>query len=210
MDNENSSIPAAPRDWQARYTEGNTPWDSGHVSSRLKEVIQRHHLTPQDIGPMALEIGCGTGNNATFLSRQGFQVTAIDIAEEAILRAKQIAAEDDLNITFLVADLAKADFATAPFDLVFDRGCYHCMRQENPGIYPGKIADLTRPGARILILAGNANEPMTPGPPTVTEADLREDFQQLFTIDELEAFRFDETPQAPTRPLGWSCLLTRR
>ena len=65
-------------------------------------------------------------------------------------------------------------------------------------------------GGRGLILAGNAREPHDPGPPVVTEEQLREELGLAFHIVDLREFRFDEAPSVPVRFLGWSCLVKKR
>ena len=49
----------------------------------------------------ALELGCGPGRNALYLSRQGCKVDAVDISEEAILWAKERAKESRSDINFI-------------------------------------------------------------------------------------------------------------
>jgi len=65
-------------------------------------------------------------------------------------------------------------------------------------------------GARGLILAGNAREPHDPGPPVVTEEQIRDELGLSFQILDLHEFRFDEAPGVPERFLGWSCLVEKR
>ena len=61
-----------------------------------------------------------------------------------------------------------------------------------------------------LILAGNAREPHDPGPPVVTEEQLRVELGLAFEILDLHEFRFDEAPNITERFLGWSCLVEKR
>jgi hypothetical protein len=76
----------------------------------------------------------------------------------------------------------------------------------------GAVRQLTRPGSRVLILAGNANEDRKAGdfrgPPRVTEAGIRADFADGFKLLRLREFRFDPTP-AGEGALAWSILLER-
>ena len=65
-------------------------------------------------------------------------------------------------------------------------------------------------GGRGLILAGNAREPRDPGPPVVTEEQIRDELGAAFQILDLHEFRFDEAPGVPQRFLGWSCLVEKR
>ena len=52
-----------------------------------------------------LDIGCGTGRIALYLSKKGHRVTAIDISETAISKLNAYAKSEKLKIKTLVADL---------------------------------------------------------------------------------------------------------
>jgi SAM-dependent methyltransferase len=51
-----------------------------------------------------LELGCGTGNDAVRLAREGYALTAIDLSTEAIERART---NFGAGVNFLVADMAR-------------------------------------------------------------------------------------------------------
>jgi hypothetical protein len=70
---------------------------------------------------------------------------------------------------------------------------------------------MTRPGSRVLILAGNANEPPPhTGPPRVTEEQIRGDFSELFDFEWLRETRFDTRDEDRKGALAWSILLKRK
>jgi SAM-dependent methyltransferase len=71
--------------WNQRYEKGDTPWDTGQPSSELQRVVAELALRPC----RALELGCGTGANAVWLAQQGFDVTALDLSNWAVERARQ-------------------------------------------------------------------------------------------------------------------------
>ncbi len=75
--------------------------DCGSGSDEIL-VDQVEHLTPG----RALEIGCGTGSNAVWLAKQGWQVTAVDYSGVAIKKGKRRAAERGVNVEFVVADVS--------------------------------------------------------------------------------------------------------
>jgi hypothetical protein len=60
-----------------------------------------------------------------------------------------------------------------------------------------------------LSLAGNAKEDTDPGPPVVSEDEIRAELGPLFDVVELREFRFT-TKKADFRPLAWSILMRRR
>ena len=107
------------------------------------------------------------------------------------------------------ADVQHFGAGLEPFDFVFDRGCYHCCRGVDLEGYRATLRHVTRPGTLFLCLAGNANEQSDEGPPRVTEEQIREELGELFEIEQLREFRFQD-PGGEDGPLGWSCLMVRR
>ena len=193
-------------DWNDSYRDGNLPWDTGVPSAELQSVLEQHNVQPC----RALEIGCGTGTNSVWLAQQGFDVTGVDVAPLAVERAKQRAKAAGVAAQFAVADVLQLPDLAGPFTFFFDRGCYHAVRRSAPKDYAPAVARQLTTGARGLILAGNAREPNTPGPPVVTEQELRDELGLAFDIIDLHEFRFAEAPGVPARFLGWSCLVEKR
>src|SRR5437899_9347597 len=133
-----------------RYAKRETPWDSGKPSEELVRLLDAGKLT----GKTVLEIGCGTGTNAIELARRGFQVVAVDIVEQAIQAAREKARDAKLKVVFRVADALKDDLG-GPYDILFDRGTYHCLRRENLKEFQDVLKRVTRSGSWWLSLAGN-------------------------------------------------------
>jgi SAM-dependent methyltransferase len=193
--------------WNERYEKGDAPWDTGRPSSELRRVAAEETV----VRCRAIELGCGTGTNAVWLARQGFDVAAVDLSPLAIERAREQANAADVRVRFLVADvLNPPPELTGPFHFFFDRGCYHVVRRENVAAYLETLRRLTQPGALGLVLTGNAREPHDPGPPVVREEQIRAEFGPLFDIVQLREFRFDQVEAVGKRFLGWSCVLRRR
>jgi methyl halide transferase len=193
-------------EWNERYRDGNLPWDTGRPSSELQRVLSENRIQPC----RALDIGCGTGTNSVWLAQQGFEVTGIDLAPLAVERADERARAAGVKAHFVVADVLHLPDLGGPLAFFFDRGCYHAVRREAPDQYAPAVARLLSPGGRGLILAGNAREPHDPGPPVVTEEEIRAELGAAFQILDLHEFRFDEAPGVPERFLGWSCLVEKR
>jgi hypothetical protein len=144
------------------------------------------------------------------MAQQGFEVTGVDVAPLAVERAEQRAHDAGVKAHFVVADLLRLPDLAGPFEFFFDRGCYHAVRREAPRQYAPAVARHLASGAHGLVLAGNAREPHDPGPPVVTEEEIREELGLAFDILDLHEFRFDEAPGVTERFLGWSCLVEKR
>jgi len=192
------------RDWDERYLQGETPWDSGIPSRELQRVLSEHRIA----SGRALELGCGSGTNAVFLAEQGFDVTAVDCSPTALARARALADQKGITVHWIEADVQNFGADLEPFDFVFDRGCYHCCRRVDLEGYLATLANVTRPGSRYLSLTGNANEQSEEGPPRVAEEKIRTELGRLFHIDQIRPFHFEDAGGVQG-PLGWSVLMTR-
>ena len=191
--------------FEERYARGEIPWDSGVPSEELVRVLDSGKIT----GRTVLEIGCGTGTNAIELARRGFNVTAVDYVKQAVEAARAKAERAKVNVDFRVADALKDDLG-GPYDVLFDRGTYHCLRMEHLTRFQEALKRVTRRGSWWLCLAGNAKEKkQDAGPPVVTEQEIRAELGPLFEIVELREFRF-ATNQSDFRPLAWSILMRRK
>lgn len=196
-------------DWNGRYAEGDTPWDTGQPSKELQRVLAEWKIQPC----RALDAGCGTGTNALYLAQCGFEVTAFDLSELAIVQAHSRTRDAIGDVTFLTADLVEMPGVGAPFPFVFDRGFYHVVRKENLDSFLRFISEVTEPGSLWLTLAGNANDqqPREKGPPQVRAAEICEELEPLFAVVQMREFHFEtKTDDESTRPLAWSVLLRRR
>jgi len=193
------------RDWDDTYRQGDTPWDSGEKCSELFRVLDEDNIMPG----RALDLGCGTGTNAIYLARMGFDVTGVDISTVAIERAQGKAKEADLSVLFMTERLPSDFLHGNIFDFIFDRGCFHTIDNDDRPGYLEMLKNITKEGSVYLMLCGNAREPRSPGPPVLTEEEIRETFSGLFHIVRIRDFRFD-TEGGKEAPLGHSCLMKRK
>jgi len=65
-----------------------------------------------------LVIGCGTGRETFAFASRNFQVTAIDIAEDAVRAGKKIACEQSVRANFLTMNGCNLGFKSSVFDYV--------------------------------------------------------------------------------------------
>ena len=200
----------APPNWDERYAEQNTPWDTGNPSTELQRILGEFDVPRA----RALELGCGTGTNAIFLAQQGFEVTAVDISSLAIEKAQGKAAQAGVDVALLAADLANMSDIGPPFSFVFDRGVYHTCRRDNLNGFVETLRKTLAPGGLYLTIAGNANEvrPNEEGPPRVTVEEIARELASWLDLVQLREMRFDRAiiDGHPERPLGWSALFRRR
>ncbi len=85
MPAKNKEHAAAERSWQHAVKSGIT--NRGNLQINL-DFLEETGLINSNI--KALELGCGTGNLASFLQAQGVSITAGDISETAIEHARKL------------------------------------------------------------------------------------------------------------------------
>ncbi|TGE21400.1 class I SAM-dependent methyltransferase [Hymenobacter aquaticus] len=66
----------------------------------------------------ALDVNMGEGRNALYLARQGWQVTGIDLADQALAFAQRQARELSLPLTTIAHDAATYDWGHRQWDLL--------------------------------------------------------------------------------------------
>ena len=198
-------MPAPDRDWDQIYRDPETPpWDTGRPSVQLQRLLDSGAVKPC----RALDLGCGTGTNTLFLTQQGFEVTGVDLSEVAIQRAQEKARAAGIKTAFVCASVTALPGFGEPYEFVFDRGCFHTLATEQRGAFVAQLRDVTRPGSVYFLLCGNAKEPQDPGPPTVSEEEIRATFSRDFEIEWIREFRF-ETVNMAKPPLGYAVLMRR-
>jgi tellurite methyltransferase len=125
--------------WERRYRSKERP-DEDYKNGPAHLLVE----TAEKIHPgRALDLACGTGRNALWLSQQGWRVTAVDGAPSAIQALLVRAAERHLKIDTSVADLEKHQFKIVPvvWDLIVIS--YYLQRDlfapAKRGVVPGGI-----------------------------------------------------------------------
>jgi SAM-dependent methyltransferase len=69
-------------------------------------------------GTRILEVGCGTGLTACYLASLGYHVTAVDVREDMIRKAKLRAEGGSFDLQIVQADARALPFAMGEFDVV--------------------------------------------------------------------------------------------
>jgi len=97
--------------WDTRYREGSYGTRT-HPSELLVEWL------PQLSKGRALDVACGAGRNALYLSGSGYDVDAIDISSVALERLRETARTRNLEITCMETDLESDPLPAEHYDLI--------------------------------------------------------------------------------------------
>lgn len=84
----------------------------------LKEIEPQ---LPRRQGMKILDIGCGTGFFTILLSREGYDVTGIDLTPDMVADARALAEEEGVSCSFHCMDAEAPDFPDESFDAIVTR-----------------------------------------------------------------------------------------
>ncbi|MGE3510623.1 MAG: class I SAM-dependent methyltransferase [Vicinamibacterales bacterium] len=189
--------------WNDSYASGEPlPWDTGLPDPQLVEAVESRTITPG----RTLEIGCGTGTNAIFLAQHGFDVLGIDISEIAVDNAR---AKAEGRCRFEVVDFLAAPPSGAPFQFVFDRGCFHVFDDEadRARFAEHVAAQLVEHGLWLSLIGSTEGAPRTEGPPRRTARDVMNAIEPCLEILQLRSTEFTVGDE---QMKSWLCLSRTR
>jgi len=110
-----------------------------------------------------LELGCGTGNDASRLAREGYVVTAVDVSAEAIDHAK---AKFGTSISFVVADIAvRLPFRIGHFDAVMSNVALHMFSDAITRSIFAEVARVRAPEWIVSLSRQRVGGSVPEGPP---------------------------------------------
>jgi ubiquinone/menaquinone biosynthesis C-methylase UbiE len=173
---ESMSLP----DWDEVY-RGTPPWDIGRPQPAFEALVNDGEIRPG----RALDVGCGTGENAILLAKSGCTVTGIDLALDAISLAKAKAAERHVAAIFVAGNALELDrhFGEGAFDTVIDSGLFHVLTDEERPVYVRQVQRVLKPGGRYFMMCFSDKEPAGYGPRRVSRREIEASFAPPFRID---------------------------
>jgi SAM-dependent methyltransferase len=154
-------------------------------------------------------VGCGTGTSTVWLAAQGFDVLGIDVAPTAIERAESKAA-GVRGARFLHLDFLEQRVPGGPYDLVFDRGCFHVFdAAPDRARFAERVARVLAPaGSWVSLIGSTEGPPRDHGPPRRTARDIADAIEPVLAIAELRATAFDADGPSPLH--AWFCVARHR
>jgi SAM-dependent methyltransferase len=133
---------AQAAEWDARYSEHDGARWSGRPNGRLLAEVAG--LTPG----RALDVGCGEGADAIWLARSGWAVTAIDVSDVAVIRARQAAERAGAVVEWVCGDVLQTLLPAGSFDLVSMQ--YPALPKAAGEAAVRALLDAVRPGGLLL------------------------------------------------------------
>jgi SAM-dependent methyltransferase len=167
---------------------GTPPWEIG----RPQPLVVRLEDEGRIVGAV-LDAGCGTGENALFLSDRGHEVLGVDAAPTAVARATEKAQRRGSSARFVLHDALALDELGRTFDTAIDSGLFHTFSDEDRAGYVRALAAAVRPGGTALVMCFSEHEPDGWGPRRVTRNELMDAFADGWLIRSIKAERFATT-----------------
>lgn len=110
--------PTTSKDWELYWLHHEAN-DYVNYTPRILEMVQRYI----DLSSAAvLEIGAGTGGNASKLANLGARVTALDFAPTALERTRLTGQNAKVELSIVQADARHLPFGSKTFDLIYHQG----------------------------------------------------------------------------------------
>ena len=129
-------------EWNSRYRERDGAMWSGQPNGRL--VAEVANLTPV----RALDVGCGEGADAIWLARRGWTVTAIDVSDVAVGRAREAAKRAGATVEWVCGDALTTPFPARSFDLLSLQYPALPKAAGEPAVH--RLLDTVRPDGLLL------------------------------------------------------------
>lgn len=127
-----------------RAGESASPLDHPWYESVYREI--RHYTACR-----VLEVGCGRGGFATWLSKSApqFKITALDFSGAAIEIARETASAQGAVVEFIQGDAQALPFESDSFDLVISCECMEHV--PDPAKMACELARVLKPGGRLAL-----------------------------------------------------------
>jgi len=162
--------------WDERYSEAGYAYgtEPNDFLRSVEDQIPRARV---------LSVAEGEGRNAVYLATRGCTVTAVDSSAVGLAKAEQLAADQQVSITLVEADLNDFDPGDEKWDAVISIFC-HLPHKQRAGLYR-KLVRALKPGG-VLVLEAYIPKQLqfaTGGPPSAdlmpTLAMLRDELEGL-------------------------------
>jgi SAM-dependent methyltransferase len=139
--------------YRALYRLRITPWERDSVP---RQVVELAEVAERSAAPgRVLDVGCGTGRDAVYLSERGWTVTGVDAVPRALDGARRRAQAANAEVTWVLGDVTRLETLGIgdSYGLVIDRGCFHGLSDAERERCASGITALAAPGARLLMFA---------------------------------------------------------
>ncbi|MFN8053533.1 MAG: class I SAM-dependent methyltransferase [Acidimicrobiales bacterium] len=130
--------------WDQRYST------SGYVFGTEPAAFLAAHVDRIDPGSDVLVVADGEGRNSVYLAAHGLSVTAMDVSEVGVEKARRLAAVRGVAVDLRVADLLSWEWVPDAYDAVVAVFIQFLDPAQRAIVFEGMQRTL-RPGGRLLL-----------------------------------------------------------
>ncbi len=195
--------PRPPHDFDAIYASATPPWDIGRPQPAFERLAQAGGIVGR-----VLDVGCGTGEHALLAASLGCDAVGVDIAHQAIERARVKAVDRQLDVAFVTYDALRLPELDQQFDTVLDCGLFHVFDDEERVLFAESLASVVPAGGRYNMLCFSDRQPGDWGPRRVTREEIRATFSLGWVVDSIDHAVIDITLD-PAGAQAWQVTATR-
>lgn len=130
------------------HSKDKTRWDKKYSTEiylfgkhPVKFLADHSHLLPKG---KVLDVAMGEGRNGVYLATKGFDVTGVDISQEGLKKAHELAEANHVKIVTRVTDLESITLEKNAYDVVV---CTYYMQRN---LFP-QMKDALKPGGMIVV-----------------------------------------------------------
>ena len=171
------------------------PWNNETPPDPLVHLIKSGEVRPCK----TIDLGCGAGNYAIYLTSIGFEVTGVDISPTAIKIAQENAEKKGVRCNFIVSDvLGDMHEVRGTYDFAYDWELLHHIFPEDREKYVKNVYKILNTGAQYFSVCFSEKDPQFGGKGKFrktqmgttlyfsSESELRDLFSPYFVIRELK------------------------
>ena len=139
------------------YRLGFHPWEdlAEHppFANKLAELLDREESGREPPYGAALDLGCGSAVWGVRLVQRGWDVTGVDVVEQALERGRERARDAAVDMRLVNADVANLQSSDvgSGFRLVLDTGTFHGLTDDQRMAMGREVTAITTDDASVLL-----------------------------------------------------------
>ena len=163
-------------DYEKRYQEKGYYWGI-KPNDLCYEILK---LKPPIKPLKVLDVGCGEGKDAVFLARNGYHVSAFDLAETGVEKGRALASQHGVYVDFFTANIEDMQLCE-DYDIVLCSGVFHFLKPEKRKDVVNELKQHTKPDG-IHVMNVFVDKPFVEILPGKEKNRFRWKSGQIFTL----------------------------
>ena len=152
----------------------------GYQSPILSDYEKRYQEKGYYWGIKLLDVGCGEGKDAVFLARNGYHVSAFDLAETGVEKGRALASQHGVYVDFFTANIEDMQLCE-DYDIVLCSGVFHFLKPEKRKDVVNELKQHTKPDG-IHVMNVFVDKPFVEILPGKEKNRFRWKSGQIFTL----------------------------